>query len=117
MFRDGALAKRQLWNPPVDTTTTPEAHCTAFTLPSNGILTLAGAAITLTTDVVFQPECTGSATEGVSTIDKLKDPFYASTTPQTYVIAATTVIAWVLVVMLASALMLGVNLNLYLMRV
>ena len=77
------------------------AHCTPFTLPSNGVLSFASAAITLTTNVVFQPQCTATANESVSTIDKsLRDPFYASTTPQTYVVAATTVIAWVLVVML-----------------
>lgn len=104
MFQDAAslaLQKRQLWNLPTSTTTSLH-HCTPFTLPSNGILSLASdLTITLTTNVVFQPECTGkSVGEGISTISGLTDPFYASTTPQTYVIAATTVIAWVLVVML-----------------
>lgn len=35
-----------------------------------------------------------------SVVADWKDPFYASTTPQTYVIAAATVIAWILVFML-----------------
>ena len=75
-------------------------HCSAFTLPSNGVISLADSAITLTTDVVFQPECTGTGEQEVSSITNLKDPFYASTIPQTYVIAAATVIAWILVLML-----------------
>ncbi|TKA79224.1 hypothetical protein B0A55_03968 [Friedmanniomyces simplex] len=97
-----ALSARQLWFLRSHTTSsTLASHCTPFTLPSNGVLSLANTVITLTSNVVFQPECTGSTgSEGVSTIDKVRDPFYASTTPQTYVIAATTVIAWVLVVML-----------------
>ncbi|KAK0264165.1 hypothetical protein B0A54_12691 [Friedmanniomyces endolithicus] len=96
-----ALSARQLWFLRSSTTSpTLASHCTPFTLPSHGVISLANTVITLTKDVVFQPECTGSSGQGVSTIDKVRDPFYASTTPQTYVIAATTVIAWVLVVML-----------------
>ncbi|KAK1032816.1 pH-response regulator protein palH/rim21 [Friedmanniomyces endolithicus] len=96
-----ALSARQLWFLRSSSTSpTLASHCTPFTLPSHGVLSLANTVITLTKDVVFQPECTGSSNQGVSAIDKVRDPFYASTTPQTYVIAATTVIAWVLVVML-----------------
>ncbi|KAK1817633.1 pH-response regulator protein palH/rim21 [Friedmanniomyces endolithicus] len=96
-----ALSARQLWFLHSSSTSpTLASHCTPFTLPSHGVLSLANTVITLTKDVVFQPECTGSSNQGVSAIDKVRDPFYASTTPQTYVIAATTVIAWVLVVML-----------------
>jgi hypothetical protein len=101
MFQhDTDLVQRQLWNLPTSrTTTSGPSHCTPFTLPSNGVLSFANSAITLTTNVVFQPECTGGG-DGVSMVDDLKDPFYASTIPQTYVIAAATVIAWILVVML-----------------
>ena len=99
-----AVFKRQLWNLPASSTSTDSANCTPFTLPSGGVLSFASDMIvTLTTDnVVYQPECTGSGNvaEGISTITGQRDPFYASTTPQTYVIAAATVIAWILVVML-----------------
>ena len=75
------------------------AHCTPFILPSNGLIQFGASAITLTTDVVFQPECTGSAA-GQEIVDaSLRDPFYSSTIPQVYMVAATTVIAWVLVIM------------------
>lgn len=99
-----APSKRQLWNPPSTPTATPTPYCTAFPLPANGVISLADSVITLTTNVVFQPACTGDAGEGLegypSVIADWKDPFYASTTPQTYVIAAATVIAWILVFML-----------------
>ncbi|KAK5167787.1 pH-response regulator protein palH/rim21 [Saxophila tyrrhenica] len=91
--------KRQLWNLPTQTTQMESAHCTPFTLPSNGVISLKDSVITLTTDVVFRPECTGAGIQEVSSILG-KDPFYSSTIPQTYVIAAATVIAWILVVML-----------------
>lgn len=93
---------RQLWNGFSSPTTTIHPHCTPVTLPSNGVLQLADSAITLTTDVVFQPQCTGDLSGNVS-IAYLRDPFYSSTIPMVYVIAATTVIAWVLVVMLTIA--------------
>lgn len=64
-----------------------------------------GNVVTLTANAVFTPQCTGSYvpdfnSNDPSSVADLRDPFYASTTPQTYVIAATTVLAWVLVVML-----------------
>ncbi|KAM0722557.1 hypothetical protein Q7P37_001998 [Cladosporium fusiforme] len=98
-------SKRQLWNPPTTAaTSTPSPWCTPFPLPANGVLSLADSVITLTTSVVFQPACTGAPDEHLdgysSVIADWKDPFYASTTPQTYVIAAATVIAWILVFML-----------------
>ncbi|KAK3703918.1 pH-response regulator protein palH/rim21 [Vermiconidia calcicola] len=94
------IHKRQLWGLPTKTSATITPHCTPFTLPSNGVISLKDSVITLTTNVIFQPECTGSSIQDVSSIADLKDPFYASTIPQTYVIAAATVIAWILVVML-----------------
>ncbi|CAK4030070.1 pH-response regulator palH RIM21 [Lecanosticta acicola] len=95
------LVGRQLWNPPAETTTS-KPHCTPFTLPSNGVIRLGdSAAITLTTNVVFQPECTGTTTaDNVFAVSSLKNPFYASVIPMVYVIASATVIAWILVVML-----------------
>lgn len=81
-------------------------HCTPFTLPSNGVLTLGvSEVLTLTSDAIFRPECTGSSDviltgSGSPTFLDLRDPFYASTIPECYALAATTVIAYMLVIML-----------------
>ncbi|KAI6715828.1 hypothetical protein JHW43_001650 [Diplocarpon mali] len=86
------------------TTSTP--HCTPFSLPSNGVLTIAvDQIITLTSDAIFQPECTGSSDvvltgKGSPTRTNFRDPFYASTIPECYALAAATVIAYMLVIML-----------------
>lgn len=63
--------------------------------------------ITLTQNAVFAPECTGGAQgsynagEGdPSSVADLRDPFYASTSPQIYAIAAATVVSYLLVIML-----------------
>ena len=60
--------------------------------------------VTLTQAVVFQPACTSGYTypsnDDPSSVADLQDPFYSSTIPQTYVVACTTVLAWVLVIML-----------------
>lgn len=94
--------------------------CSSFALPANGLLTLAnGDIITLSADAVFKPACSAAAalpaiiTNGGITADEgspndlqvsdLRDPFYASTFPQCYALAATTVIAYTLVIMLLIA--------------
>lgn len=87
------------------TTTTPVAHCTPFTLPSLGVITInADTTITLSNDVLFQPACTGvvdiTQNSISSTLTDLRDPFYASTIPQCYALAATTLIAYTLFIML-----------------
>ena len=89
----------------VATTTTTKPHCTPFTLPSNGVLNLGVSSyLTLTSDAVFQPECTGTSDTTVSgsssSLTGLRDPFYASTIPECYALAATAVIAYMLVIML-----------------
>ena len=92
------------------TTSSTVAQCTLFTLPSNGILSLDPSfVITLTTNAVFEAECTAGATDIILSNSKsnsptsfsdLRDPFYASTIPQCYALAAATVIAYMLVIML-----------------
>lgn len=99
-LQHAGVVKRQLWEELNPTSDLPNRHCSPFTLPSNGVISLADSVITLTTNVVFQPECTGTLPQDVSSIADLKEPFYASTIPQTFVIAAATVIAWILVIML-----------------
>ncbi|TVY46461.1 pH-response regulator protein [Lachnellula occidentalis] len=99
-----------LAHPTVISSTTSRPHCTPFTLPSNGVLTLGlSEAITLTSDAVFSPECTGTSGDIIitntdssspSTLFDLRDPFYASTIPECYALASATVIAYMLVIML-----------------
>ncbi|KAL2075782.1 hypothetical protein VTL71DRAFT_725 [Oculimacula yallundae] len=100
---------RQIINiarPSRTSTATSTPHCTPFTLPSNGVLKLAvDNIITLTSDAVFQPECTGNSGtvlvgEGSPNWTDFRDPFYASTIPECYALAAATVIAYMLVIML-----------------
>ncbi|KAG4031077.1 hypothetical protein MFRU_010g02020 [Monilinia fructicola] len=105
------MDRRQLINnlkpSSTSTTTVTRPHCTPFTLPSNGVINLGPSEyFTLTSNAIFTPECTGTAdivitNAGTPTsfID-LRDPFYASTIPECYALAATTVIAYMLVIML-----------------
>jgi hypothetical protein len=86
---------------------TTGVYCTPFTLPSNGVLDLGPSAIlTLTSNAVFTPECTDAADVVITSagnptsFSDLRDPFYASTIPACYALAATTVIAYMLVIML-----------------
>ncbi|KAI9793081.1 MAG: pH-response regulator protein palH/rim21 [Peltula sp. TS41687] len=84
--------------------------CTPFVLPSGGFLLADGISTitTLSKDLTFQPECTGIRTTGLApsrSVDSLSDqdvkvPFYASTIPQTYAVAATTILSYTLVIVL-----------------
>lgn len=107
------MEARQLWNFGVSATATATATstaaslCTPFTLPSNGVLSLAvSSIITLSYDATFQPACTDtsatvlSTTDGASSVTDLRDPFYASTLPQLYALAATTVTSYMLFIVL-----------------
>lgn len=97
------------------------SKCSSFNLPAGGILDVAGQdPITLSAPAVFTPQCTQAtspiiiANGGVSLEETMpstssgadvefsdfRDPFYASTFPQCYALAATTVIAYTLVIML-----------------
>jgi hypothetical protein len=98
---------RALWNAgsfPTATLSATRALCTPFTLPSGGVITLnSSSVVTLAADAVFQPQCTGTigvTMADVSSNSDLRDPFYASTIPQCFALAATTVIAYMLVIML-----------------
>jgi hypothetical protein len=101
------MEARAIWNGANSVTTSSQPHCTPFSLPSRGVLSLAPSSVlTLTSDAVFQPECTGtnnilvSNTNSPSNLVDLRDPFYSSTLPQLYALAAATVIAYMLVIML-----------------
>ncbi|KAI0377792.1 pH-response regulator protein palH/rim-21 [Hypomontagnella monticulosa] len=98
------------------------ASCKPYTLPSNAVLQLPGAdPITLTAEAIYSPLCTAtplaqpaiianggfdldqtSSTSNPQFSDFL-DPFYASIFPQCYALAATTVLAYMLLIMLVIA--------------
>ena len=100
--------------------------CGGISLPVGGVLSMPnGELFTLTAAAAFKPVCTpvtppaiiangggGSVTiddsiegsmpsdDGSWTYSDFQDPFYASTFPQCYALAATTVVAYTLVIML-----------------
>jgi hypothetical protein len=101
------MEDRAIWDimeNPTTTTSLTNVHCTSFTLPSGGVITLNSlSVVTLDADAVFNPQCTSTVETslmGVSSSSELRDPFYASTIPQCYALSATTVIAYMLVIML-----------------
>lgn len=91
--------------------------CSPSILPANGVLSLPGLpATTLTADALYRPDCSeapqpaiiangGFDVDQTSTptdfgFSDFRDPFYASVFPQCYALAATTVLAYVLFIML-----------------
>ncbi|KAK3302249.1 PalH/RIM21-domain-containing protein [Chaetomium strumarium] len=98
--------------------------CGGLNLPVGGVLSMPnGELVTLTAAAAFKPVCTpvappaiianggggsvtidetaeGSLPTGDEWISDLGDPFYASTFPQCYALAATTVVAYTLVIIL-----------------
>ncbi|MCJ1389475.1 pH-response regulator protein palH/rim21 [Xylographa bjoerkii] len=110
MDNEYALDKRQIWARPSSTTSSSPKHCTPFHLPSRGLLTIDSTSIiTLSQNAVFQPECTAAPSSvlndsAIATVGiDLRDPFYASTSPQIYALATATVISYTLFVMLCIA--------------
>jgi hypothetical protein len=101
------MEERAIWDimdSPTSSSSSTRIYCTPFSLPSGGVITLdTFSIVTLNADAVFQPQCTSAAevalTE-VSSSSDLRDPFYASTLPQCYALSATTVIAYMLFIML-----------------
>lgn len=107
MLPDPALPRRQIWASPTRTESTLDQRCTPFELPAGGILTIDDLTIiTVTEDLIYQPDCTNSATyvpyqPGIdSALPTIRDPFYASTTPKIYTVAATTIVSYMLLIML-----------------
>ncbi|KAL8826873.1 MAG: hypothetical protein Q9170_007237 [Blastenia crenularia] len=107
MSSNDEIRPRQIWANPTPTSTALPRHCTPFRLPSGGLLAIGdGSIVTLTQEAVFQPYCTSKPeiTANASSLESIgvdhKDPFYASTLPQMYAIAAVTVVSYLLVIML-----------------
>ncbi|KAL8659050.1 MAG: hypothetical protein Q9226_000631 [Calogaya cf. arnoldii] len=102
MASNSILQPRQIWANPDPTTTALPRHCTPFRLPSGGVVAIVDDhTITLTRDAVFQPYCTAGPNINTTTVafDE-KEPFYSSTIPLLYAIAAVTVVSYLLVIIL-----------------
>ncbi|RAL02231.1 pH signal transduction protein PalH [Aspergillus ibericus CBS 121593] len=106
-MRDSApahLTPRQIWAQPTTTTTrTYESGCTPFLLPSDGYVYLNRSySLTLTENAIYDPVCTSTQTataHAVAALD-LTDPFYSSVTPALYAMGCTTVVSYLLVIIL-----------------
>ena len=104
------LSPRQIWANPTSTSSELPHTCQPYTLPSGGEINIGqGTIITLTQDAEFQPACTGLSVS--APIDPLQPgvdlsvlngqrPFYSSTNPQIYAIAAVTVVSYMLLIIL-----------------
>lgn len=109
---------RQLIVPAADEPASISSKCSSVNLPAGGVIHIPGLdPITLSDVAAFVPQCSQAASpaiianNGGVTVDQtatadtvefsdFRDPFYASTFPQCYALAATTVIAYTLVIML-----------------
>ncbi|KAK9239402.1 PalH/RIM21-domain-containing protein [Lipomyces kononenkoae] len=90
-----------LWRNPI-TTYAHTPLCTPYTLPA-GVVVLASTTQTVFPTAVFSPLCTPSSSTIVSSLtptSSLKNPFYSSTIPIAYTVGGTTVLAWVLLLLL-----------------
>ncbi len=104
------LVARQIWADPTTTSGHLPHSCTPYRLPSGGAINIGqGHIITLTQDAGFQPMCPGTPVP--PPIDPLQpgvdlavldsqDPFYSSTNPQIYAIAAVTIVSYMLLIIL-----------------
>lgn len=107
---DGSLLRRQIWAIPTPTTTALPRDCTPFKLPVGGLLTVGNdSVITLTREAIFQPVCSGQPVPQPISLEELasatsvigaEEPFYASTSPLIYAIAAATIVSYMLVIIL-----------------
>ncbi|MCJ1457488.1 pH-response regulator protein palH/rim21 [Mycoblastus sanguinarius] len=105
------LLRRQIWAPPSRTSGQLPHTCTPFRLPSGGEINIGHSTIiTLTQDGAFQPACSGTSVPppidplqpgvDLSVLDARRDPFYSSTNPQIYAIAAVTTVSYMLLIIL-----------------
>lgn len=93
-------------------TATPTARipaCTPFELPSGGAIVYNSSyTSTLTAKLTFQQPCddptnpssSNPGASGNSTVIGIREPFYASTSPQIFAIATATVISYLLVIII-----------------
>ena len=104
------LVARQIWADPTTTSGRLPHSCTPYRLPSGGAINIGqGHIITLTQDAGFQPMCPGTPVPppvdplqpgvDLAVLDS-QDPFYSSTNPQIYAIAAVTIVSYMLLIIL-----------------
>lgn len=104
------LEPRQIWANPTTTSSLLPPSCTPSILPSGGLINVGSHSIvTLTQDAFWQPYCSGTPIPqpidpmqpGIDlSILNYQEPFYSSTNPQIYAIAAMTVVSYMLVIIL-----------------
>ena len=103
------LVPRQIWVDPTTASNSLPPTCTPFVLSSGGLINIGrNTVLTLTQDAAFQPLCPGTPVPqpldptqpGVEAVLNYQDPFYSSTNPQIYAIAAVTVVSYTLVIIL-----------------
>ena len=100
------LTPRQLWANPSPTEYIPK-ECRPVRLRSGGLLNIGNdTLITLAQDALFQPECSdyqnlnlSASGYNISVVDD-REPYYSSTSPQIYAIAAATVVSYMLLIIL-----------------
>lgn len=106
---DPSNVRRQIWANPGPTPTPLPRHCTPFRLPAGGTLHLGQEDfLTLSENAVFNP-CPKELLPAPSDPDlygpatlviDARDPFYSSTSPLVYAIAAATMVSYMLVIIL-----------------
>lgn len=103
------LVPRQIWINPTTASDSLPPTCTPFVLSSGGLINIGqNTVLTLTQDAAFQPLCPGTPVPqpldptqpGVESVLNYQDPFYSSSNPQIYAIAAVTVVSYMLVIIL-----------------
>ena len=104
-----SLIARQIWIEPTTESNSLPPTCTPFVLSSGGLINVGrNTVITLSQDAAFQPLCPGTPVPepldptqpGVEAVLNYQDPFYSSTNPQIYAIAAVTIVSYMLVIIL-----------------
>ena len=105
------LLRRQIWVDPSPTSSSVPRSCRPYKLPSGGEINIGkGTIITLSQDAAFQPPCSKTSAPppidplqtgvDLSVLDAQRNPFYSSTNPQVYAIAAVTVVSYMLLIIL-----------------
>ncbi|KAI9652936.1 MAG: pH-response regulator protein palH/rim21 [Alyxoria varia] len=102
------IRKRQLWSLPTSTVDPDTSFtCRAFALPSGGVLSVdPTSTITFSSEVQYQPPCTGipafesASGNFTSSVDDYRAPFFASSAPLIYVVAVSTFLSWMLLILL-----------------
>ncbi|KAK7208232.1 PalH/RIM21-domain-containing protein [Myxozyma melibiosi] len=95
-----------MWRNPT-TTTTRAPRCTQYTIPAGVLFLPSSTTQTVPTGAIFAPACETSQSSLLVTsisADELTNPFYSSIIPIAYTVAGTTVLSWVLFLLLVITL-------------